>query len=62
MKRDPILLMYNALMAIGFLAQDSPIRSAEWRMEKIDSIANAALREMNVDHTKAVQKVFGMRK
>ena len=56
MKRDPILLMYNALFAIGAL--DDTLHTHAWCHNRAREIASAAIREMNVEHTELVQKAL----
>lgn len=62
MKRSPILVMYNALMSVGVLSSPSrnDYRTPEWRLVAIDRIVNAALTEMNGEHTSEVQRVLAM--
>lgn len=57
-KRDPIYIMYNALMSIGCCASADGIKAPEWRLLRIRDIADAAMKEMNVDHTELVRKVI----
>lgn len=51
-------LMYNAILQIGCVAFESAseFRSPEWRLARIREISDAALREMNSEHTAEVQK------
>jgi hypothetical protein len=60
-KRDLVAVqgMYNALMAIGcidpvwLVPQTKPI-------ERAQEIANACMKEMNVEHTQLIQKALGI--
>jgi len=61
MKRDPIEIMYSALMKIGCCAGAAgEFRSADWCVNRIREISDEALKEMNVNHTRKVQKALGI--
>jgi hypothetical protein len=46
--------MYNALMAIGVVDK---FNSPEWNLKRVHEIANACLKEMNVEHIQLITKV-----
>src|ERR1019366_1254715 len=57
--RPALAIAYNALMAIGCI--DEFLHSPQWCIERAHEIANAAIKELNVDHTEAVAKAIGLR-
>jgi len=59
MKRSAIFVMYNALFTIG--AIDDHLHSRDWCFLRAQEIANLALKEMHVEHTKVVQKALGLK-
>ena len=57
--RSCVLLLYNAVMSIGATAVAGSKRQ-DARLFEITAIADAALTEMNRDHTSLVQDVLGI--
>lgn len=63
---EAIKRMYNALMAIGavnpgFHKKLSYARAIEWGFERRGEIANACLKEMNVEYTELIARALGIR-
>lgn len=60
-KSDPIELMYKALMGVSFATgPHSFYQTAESALARARFIADEALRTMNTEHTKKVQKAIGL--
>jgi hypothetical protein len=60
MKKDELQAvkrMYNALMAIGV---KDLYNSSQCQLDRAHEIANACLKEMNVEHTELIAKAIGI--
>ena len=58
MKRPALHIAFNALMTIG--AIDDCLHSQMWCFARAQQIANDAMRELNVEHTREVQQALGI--
>ena len=56
---EAVKRMYNALMAIGAIDSVWLVPNVK-PIEKAQSIANACLKEMNVNHTQLIAKAIGI--
>lgn len=59
-QQEAIALMYKALMQVGMVS--SIHLGRDGAMLRVQKIAEDALRTMNVEHTKLVQKALGIGK
>lgn len=60
-KSDPIELMYKTILGISFVAgPHSLYQTAESALARVRFLADQALKTMNTEHTKKVQRAIGL--